>query len=117
MNHRVFVYGSLRREQCSHHLLAEATFCGTAQTEAAYTLLAISWYPGLITGGHTAVQGEVYEVSPDALPALDAYEGEGFVRQSIRLQDHSEALAWLARPEITGDGTPIPSGDWSTYEP
>lgn len=112
--HRIFVYGSLRRGESYHHLLETAIFEAPARTPARYVLLDLGWYPGLITGGTTAITGEVFTVS-DALRAqLDRYEDHPhlFERQVIVLEDGSEAEAYVYVAGVPPHARPVPSGDW-----
>lgn len=64
--------------------------------------------------------GEVYEIDPVTLAALDRLEGHPrfYQRAAIRLEDGDEVLAYLLSPEqaaaFTKQGrTRIPSGDWT----
>lgn len=70
----VFVYGTLRRGGSNAFRMEGAEFIGTAKVEGA--LYAISWYPGLILGKDLGcVIGEVYQVGPEQMRALDEFEG------------------------------------------
>ncbi len=113
--HRLFVYGTLRRGASAHRLLAGARHVGPARTAPAYTLVAFDWYPGLVPGGETSVIGELYDVPPADLAALDAYEGAGFERGPVRLDDGGEAIAWFVRPEIARGRPVLPSGDFLAH--
>ncbi len=117
----VFVYGTLRRGETAHHLLAKGTWVGEALTDAAFTLVDLGAWPGLLAGGRTRVVGEVFRINPGLLPALDAYEDcpEDYVRQTIpvTLKESGariEALTYLLRPALAAEKSPIASGDWRT---
>jgi gamma-glutamylcyclotransferase (GGCT)/AIG2-like uncharacterized protein YtfP len=74
-------------------------FRGLASTEPRFRLVDCGGFPGLVesdSGG--AVRGELWEVSEELLPVLDAYEGvvEGeYVRLPVPLASPSpNATVW-----------------------
>ncbi len=109
----LFVYGTLRRGEPSHSLLAGARFVGTAQTEPRYELVDLGEYPALVEGGDTAVVGELYDVNHEMLVQLDIYEDVPtlYERKSLRFAQQ-QAAGYLMRREHA-EGLPrIASGDW-----
>jgi gamma-glutamylaminecyclotransferase len=82
---RVFVYGTLKRGGSNHRLMARAAFLGTHRTEPAFRMLHLGTYPGALSGGGTALTGEVYRVGPRTLALLDRLEDvpREYVRVSI----------------------------------
>ena len=112
---RVFVYGTLRAGEANHGLLEHQTLVARARTEAAFELVSLGSFPAMVAGGTTAVLGEVYEVAPVTLAALDQLEGHPrFYRRSpIRLEGGDEVLAYLLSPERAQGRPRIPSGDWT----
>lgn len=88
---RLFIYGTLKRGQVNHHLLEAETFLGETQTVPHYRLLDLGWYPGLATveNNGRSISGELWEVSPQRLQKLDAYEGDEYARQPVTLLDHN----------------------------
>ena len=112
---RVFVYGTLRAGEPNHHLLDHHALVGEALTEPAFELISLGAFPAMIAGGTTAVVGEVYEVDPVTLAALDRLEGHPrfYQRTVIRLEGGDEVLAYLLSPEQAQGRTRIPSGDWT----
>ncbi len=80
MTTRLFVYGTLRTGQAAHHLLAGQRFLGLARTRPLYRLLPETPYPALVpvppdaAAAGEAVPGEVWEVDPQRLTQLDAWE-------------------------------------------
>jgi gamma-glutamylcyclotransferase (GGCT)/AIG2-like uncharacterized protein YtfP len=74
---RLFFYGTLKRNGRSHALLAGQRFVGEARTAPRYRLYDWGPHPCLVEdAAHgIAVFGEVWEVTPAVLAALDAYEG------------------------------------------
>lgn len=112
---RVFVYGTLRAGEPNHYLLDHQDLVAHARTEAAFELVSLGAFPAMIAGGATAVVGEVYEIDPVTLAALDRLEGHPrfYQRTAIRLEDGDEVLAYLLSPEQARGRTRIPSGDWT----
>ncbi len=96
---RVFVYGTLRAGEPNHYLLDHHDLVTHARTEAAFELVSLGTFPAMIAGGATAVVGEVYEIDPVTLAALDRLEGHPrfYQRSAIRR-------------------TRIPSGDWTDVD-
>jgi len=112
---RVFVYGTLRTGEPNHYLLDDRALVGQVCTEPAFELVSLGAFPAMVAGGATAVVGEVYEVDPVTLAALDRLEGHPrfYQRRPIRLADGDEVLAYLLSPEQARGQTRIPSGDWT----
>jgi gamma-glutamylcyclotransferase (GGCT)/AIG2-like uncharacterized protein YtfP len=110
---RFFVYGTLRRGECNHHLLGDAVFLGFHRTTARYSMLRMGWYPAVIDGGHTRISGEVYQISKAHLPWLDQLEDYPHT-YNRRLISTPYGPAWMYfyRHPIA-PGTPrMKSGDW-----
>ena len=105
----LFVYGSLKRGQANHCELSGARCLGPAVTARAFALREIAGYPALVPGDR-AIAGELYQVSELRLRALDAFEGEAYVRRQIELSDGAHAIAYLACSAETG--TPWPFCEW-----
>jgi gamma-glutamylcyclotransferase (GGCT)/AIG2-like uncharacterized protein YtfP len=104
---RLFIYGTLKRGQVNHHLLASETFLSEAHTAPHYRLLNLGWYPGLarVRQGGQSIFGELWEVSSQCLQDLDAYEGDEYARQSVALLDHNfdtvTEMYVLKNPDLT----------------
>jgi gamma-glutamylaminecyclotransferase len=121
MQHFVFVYGTLRRGERNHALLADARYVGEGKTAAGFTLLNLGPYPAAVAASHLhspSIRGEVYEVDDGALASLDRLEGCPALyfreQQPIRLQAGGTLNAWmylLTSGEPAG-ATVISSGDW-----
>ncbi len=109
---RLFVYGSLRSGAAYNDLMGEAVPLGPARTAAEYTLLRMSWFPGLLDAGTTVVVGELYDVDEATLGRLDDYEGDWFSRGEVRLDDGSAAVCWYVVPEVAIGRPVIESGDF-----
>jgi gamma-glutamylcyclotransferase (GGCT)/AIG2-like uncharacterized protein YtfP len=117
---RIFVYGTLRVGESNSHLLDGHELVARVRTEASFELVSLGAFPAMIAGGATAVVGEVYDVDPQTLAALDRLEGHPhfYRRTLIQLEDGDEVLAYLLSPEharrARRDRRPrIPSGDWT----
>ena len=85
--------------------LAEARRIGPARTVDGFALFDLGEFPGMQRAANGRVYGVVHEIPSDLLPALDAYEDYPtlFSRETIRLDDGSEALAYLFRGKIAPD--------------
>ena len=112
----VFVYGTLRRGEAHHELLASARFAGEAHTPPAYTLVDLGGYPGMADGGTSAVTGELYLVDAATLARLDELEQHPswYCRRQIALADGRSAHAYLLPRRFCEGGVVIISGNWLT---
>jgi gamma-glutamylcyclotransferase (GGCT)/AIG2-like uncharacterized protein YtfP len=115
----VFVYGTLKRGERNHHVLAAAQPLGPAVTqEARFTLREYPsasspgrLSPSVETGGAHRIAGELYAVDADVLARLDTLErvGVDYRRQAIPLASGEMAEIYLraaasrrpALPELT----------------
>jgi gamma-glutamylaminecyclotransferase len=113
MNTNIFVYGTLKRGQRSHHILQNQEFLGEALTQPLYRLYDTGSHPALVDDRQNgiAVHGEVWQVSEEALQKLDEYEEapDYFSRRPILLE------GWASKVEayfFNGDVTKLKdSGD------
>jgi gamma-glutamylcyclotransferase (GGCT)/AIG2-like uncharacterized protein YtfP len=124
----VFVYGTLRRGGSNAFRMDGAEFVGPATVGGV--LYRISWYPGLVLDGEDRVFGEVYQVGPELLRALDEFEGlaageiEGSEYRRVRVEAVQSGHPAEKRVEVwiyewTGpvEGkNRIKSGDWLDAE-
>jgi len=92
---RLFVYGSLKRGGKHHDELAGAVWIGAVSTAPRYGVITSGGYPALVAGS-SSVSGELYGVTLDALPVLDAFEGPGYRRALVELVDGSQADAYFS---------------------
>ncbi|HTL66139.1 MAG TPA: gamma-glutamylcyclotransferase family protein [Lacunisphaera sp.] len=88
---RLFVYGTLKTGHENHHYLAGQRRLGPASTAEGYTLFSLGDYPGMVRSAEPGRQvlGELWEVDPACLAALDELEGvaEGlYERVAVALQ-------------------------------
>jgi gamma-glutamylcyclotransferase (GGCT)/AIG2-like uncharacterized protein YtfP len=122
----LFVYGTLRRGEERHPVLARHDAAGGEAATTIGTLLDLGPYPGLIVdGAKDSVAGELYHVSDlDALfaglDAIETFRGFGapgsLYRRAIvrvRLANSGSALAWTYIYAGSRNGCRvIASGDW-----
>ncbi len=73
----IFTYGTLKQSHVNHKLLKDCIFIGQGMMKNK-TMLNIGRYPAIVEGNHD-VKGEVYQIHPDLISALDEYEGEGYL--------------------------------------
>jgi gamma-glutamylaminecyclotransferase len=102
----LFVYGTLKRGECNHGLLAGQQFIQEAVTEPAYRLLDTGPHPALIevpTGGRT-IHGEIYRIDRPTLARLDVLEEAPRVYRlaTVRLQDFLEpVVTYLYQQDVS----------------
>ena len=75
----LFVYGSLKHGMSEHHYLQDQHFIGPAHSAKKFALLQLQFdgaaYPMAVESDDgTPLDGEIYEVDPDTLQAIDEYE-------------------------------------------
>lgn len=101
----LFVYGTLMRNRRGHALLAGQRFLGTALTGPRYRLFRRNWYPCLVEDAQGyAVEGELWEVSDEALAALDEYEGAAdlFERRPLQVNGAEGVVAYFFLGDCSG---------------
>lgn len=113
---KVFVYGTLKRGFCFHHLLEQggAEYVGAFVTPPKYTMLDLGRYPAVVLNGRTPIHGEVYEVSKDCFKRLDRLEGYPDFYNRTTLHTHF-GKAWmyhLNNPDTGGRVGIVLSGVW-----
>jgi len=114
---RLFVYGTLMRDQPRAALLQGYRFLGQAQTAPHYRLFRVHGgcnpYPGLVQVPReglieegVSIQGELYEVDEPCMAELDIYEDVPhglYARHEIELLGESEpAVAYLYLHPVVG---------------
>jgi gamma-glutamylcyclotransferase (GGCT)/AIG2-like uncharacterized protein YtfP len=112
----LFVYGTLKRGERNHRLLAGQRFVGPAVTAPGFRLFDLGPYPGMVRAAGGVVRGELFDVSEPCLVELDEFEGVPtlFDRAVVELSDGTAAAAYLyARPfppgAPGGEEWPIPT--------
>ena len=109
---KLFVYGTLLRGERAHGLLRRARYLGPASAGPGYELLDFGFYPAVrARPGAGCVQGELYGVPGEEMPAIDRYEGEEFLRVRVAIAGGGWAETYLLGWEPLAAPV-IPSGDW-----
>ncbi len=103
--HHLFVYGTLKRGQRNHGLLADQPFVGEAVTEPLYRLVDCGRYPALVEDAASgrAVRGEVFLVDDATRARLDLLEGVPHLYQllPVRLKDFPlPAVTYLYQQDV-----------------
>lgn len=74
--HLIFVYGTLRKGHCNHHLLKDAYCYGVGSSEACYAMYLKNGYPYITSSeSRYPIVGELYSVDDETLAQLDKFEG------------------------------------------
>ncbi len=108
----VFVYGTLRRGEVNHYLLSGAEYCGVHVTRPRYRMLHLGTYPGVVAGGSSAIEGEVYRIDRKQMVNLDRLEA--YPRLYTRkLIPTPWGHAWIYLYRGNRDSrSVIPGGNW-----
>ena len=122
--HMIMVYGSLLVGEPNHYLLSNAEFVKSALTKPEYELIDINGqFPAMVSGGRTAVKGEVYYIDVITLAAIDRLEGHPnfYKRTKISLTDESIVEtyildSYLNRSYSNRGYLKIPMGDWRAWK-
>ena len=111
---RVFVYGTLRRGGSNHFRMANAEFVTTATLHGR--LYRIDWYPALVLDpAGDEIQGEVFDVPPEQMAELDAFEGMEYRRiRAVVKSPYGETFhPWIWEWLLPVDESQrITGGDW-----
>ena len=113
---QVFVYGRMKKGGAAHENLSGARALGEVVTAAQYELVDLGGFPGLVTGGSTAIQGELYAVDGPTLANIDELEDhpETFHRDTVVLEDGREVIGYVL-PISQALGFPrVESGAWNS---
>ncbi|HEX4150329.1 MAG TPA: gamma-glutamylcyclotransferase family protein [Pirellulales bacterium] len=96
----VFVYGSLKRGQSNHDLLAQAEFLSHCQTQPQFALFDLGDYPALVrdAAAPQAIAGELYRASAALLARLDRLEDNGrlYQRELLLVRSVDDDRSWQA---------------------
>ncbi|MDH6019018.1 gamma-glutamylcyclotransferase family protein [Vibrio splendidus] len=111
MQHLVFVYGTLRKDQSNHHYLKQCECLGRFDTPEEYALFDLVAYPAMIFGKKSVV-GEVYIINDEILESLDRLEDVPVEYRREQIETIF-GLAWvyLYQLDLTANKE-ILSGDW-----
>lgn len=82
----VFVYGTLKRGFSNYHHLANSDFLGKAKLKIAdHSLFDVGPFPVILEtrGNSSTIAGELFEITPGVLQALDRLEGGLYFRKTM----------------------------------
>lgn len=116
MTTTIFVYGSLKRGEPNHRLLARARFVGLGRTAPRFSLFDLGPYPAMTAEGTTSVEGELFEVDAETLARVDRLEGHPtlYERTTIALQGGALVEAYVYRGAFLQDAVPLVEGRWQS---
>ena len=103
----LFIYGTLKRGERNHRLLAGEPFVSEAVTEPFYRLYDCGAHPALVEdeANGRVVRGEVYLVGPETLRRLNVLEDAPHLYEllPVRLQDFTPPVrTYLYRQDVSG---------------
>ncbi len=97
--HLVFVYGTLRKGHCNHHLLKDACCYGVGISEERYAMYLKNGYPYITSSEpRYLVTGELYAVDDETLEILDRFEGHPRYyerREKPVVVEDARHIAWI----------------------
>ncbi len=116
-NHRVAVYGTLKRGEPNHHILAASVRLGACSL-TSIVLYDLGPFPGAKLEASNGVQVEVYEVGLRTFTRLDQLEDYNARAPKMGLYDrvrldtpYGQAWVYIYNPDVS-DGAVIRSGRW-----
>lgn len=117
----IFVYGTLKKGEPSHHLLNGSHLISSTRTKEHFTMLDLGCFPGVLKGNipdepSTPIQGEVYDADQLTLEKLDAYEGNWYFREEVELETGITALMYFLWKIPPMEYRVIPDGRWLLYK-
>lgn len=125
MQIKVFVYGTLRRDEDNHRLLLNAEIISTQCWTNGRMYDTGLGYPAMVQDPTGRVYGELYQVTKEQLAALDeleGYTGQGGnneydrVRQTVYTEQGEETAYMYVYPQKNMElKHEIASGDWKHY--
>ncbi|WP_440952302.1 gamma-glutamylcyclotransferase family protein [Methanococcoides sp. FTZ1] len=113
----LFVYGTLKKGCCNHHLLGDSTFVCEASTATEFRMLDLEYFPGVVMGEPgSKISGELYNADNELLKVLDEFEGKWFCRKNVLLDNGSETWMYFLSPAAPCEKYPvISSGKWKDH--
>jgi len=112
--HKLFVYGTLKKGFSRNTILKDSSFIGDATTKPSFTMIDLTYFPGILEIGNTSIYGELYEVSDDTLQYCDVIEGHPDFYKRIEVELTNNTTAWCYVLDYTKYENPlvISSGKW-----
>jgi gamma-glutamylaminecyclotransferase len=110
----LFAYGTLRKGEIQHALLAGAKFLRMVSTPPAFHLVEVAPYAALVRGGSIAVAGELYQLDLATWRTIDKERQvpQLFTRETIELEDGTSADTYLLTSEQVRGRRRLAHGDW-----
>lgn len=116
---KVFVYGTLRKNNSAHQLIKQAPglFVKEVRTAPKYHLYDVGSFPGMIEDASMpgkGILGEVWQIPEAAFKSLDRYECVNtglFRRAEVELEDGSTASAYFFSQDLE-NAFLVESGVW-----
>jgi gamma-glutamylaminecyclotransferase len=103
----LFAYGTLKRGQRNHRLLAGQDFLAEATSAPRYRVFDLGDYPGMVGDEENglAVRGELWAVGECCLAELDDFEEvpDWFLREPIEVDGYEQVWAYYLN-------APVPEG-------
>ena len=101
--HKVFVYGSLKKEYGNHSVISGGKFLREALTkDSTFTMFSFGGFPGIYRKKDgKQIAGELYEVDDEVMQRLDYLEGNGsfYNREIVPLEDGTDAWMYITMGE------------------
>lgn len=119
MKHKVFVYGTLRKNLGWNHLLKNSEFLGEATTKELYAMYADT-IPYVIESEKVSqIKGELYLVDDITLEVLDKLEGHPYwyCRKKIKIIENitkNVNISWIYFNNNV-QGKLVESGDYQNF--
>mgnify|MGYP001305780880 CR=1 FL=1 len=115
---KIFVYGTLMKGEFNNSILRgpEVKYIGKGITKRNYTLYSLGPFPGMVSGGSSAIVGEIYKVDDFTLRMLDGLESHPtfYKRTKIELQGGEKVQTYILNEDYLEDCEIIKSGDWKS---
>jgi gamma-glutamylcyclotransferase (GGCT)/AIG2-like uncharacterized protein YtfP len=110
---KVFVYGTLKRGFRNHFYLSEAEYLGRYRTCESYGFYDFGDYPAATLDGDQAIGGEVFQILPEHLSALDILEGYPDFYQRIEIEtEYGVAWMYIVKEQLCFGKSKL-SDDWN----
>jgi gamma-glutamylcyclotransferase (GGCT)/AIG2-like uncharacterized protein YtfP len=112
--HKLFVYGTLKKQHSRSHILSAGEYLGEVKTLPKYTMVDLGSFPGLLEIGDNVVYGELYQVDNELLGICDEIEGHPnfYFRKSISLSNKIDVWAYFLDEKYI-DYKIIKNGVWT----
>ncbi|MEC3651080.1 gamma-glutamylcyclotransferase [Bacillus subtilis] len=119
MNSLLFVYGTLRKHEKNHHLLAQSA-CINEQARTKGSLFAAKEGPTVVFNDEDEgyIYGEVYEADELCIHKLDQFF-QGYHKQTVFVETDvgiKNALIYFMNKDGFAGFTKISSGDWKEHQ-